>query len=131
MMMATLEAARDALSQIDTLTDAAAETPPRGSSKIGLEAHISPADYPLVRLVPSRIIPGKPYGGRTAEVLLYFGEPIANSAGLEEVYTALFAMETEILAVLKTLQGRYIETITDEDRNDTYKLMAIRCELVG
>jgi hypothetical protein len=29
------------------------------------------------------------------------------------------------------LWARYIETITDEDRLDTYKLMAVRCEVKG
>ena len=128
-MMAALEAARDALALCPTLVAAAAATPPRGSCHIGLEANISPASYPLVRLVPSRITPGKPYSGRTAETMIYFGMPTTLSQGLENVYSDLLELEGEILAVLKTLQGRYVETITDEDRLHAYKLMVIRCDL--
>jgi hypothetical protein len=118
-MMAALEAARDALAAISGVQ----------SCKIGLEANISPADYPLIRLVPVRATPGKPYAGRAVETLLYFGTPTANSAGLEAVYEQLDDFEASILGVIRTLQGRYIETVFDEDRLDTYKLMAIRCEL--
>jgi hypothetical protein len=118
-MMTTLTAARDALALIDDVA----------SCKVGLERNISPADYPLIRIVPVRATPGRPYNGRMAECLIYFGTPIADSEGLEDVYTALFTLEAEILETLKTLQGKYTETVFDEDRLDTYKLMAIRCEL--
>ena len=118
-MMQDLETARDALAQIDGVASCA----------IGLEANIGPADYPMIRIVPVRITPGKGYSARTCECNLYFGVPIPNSAGMQDVYDALFAFESDILAVLKTLRGRYVETVTDEDRLDTYKLMAIRCEI--
>ncbi len=120
-MMAALEAVRDALALI----------PGVASSKVGLEANIGPGDYPMVRLVPARIIPGRPYHARECETLIYFGAPIANSEGMEAVYTSLFALEAEILAVLKAQGARYRETITDEDRLDAYKLMAIRADIVG
>ena len=121
-MMAALEAARDALAGI----------PGVSSCKIGLEAGISPADWPIIRLVPDRLLPGRPYGGRTAEVSIFFGMDIGESEdGLEAVYAGAFELEAAILVVLKTLQGRYMETITDSDRLPTYKLMAVRCELVG
>ncbi|MEY2656188.1 MAG: hypothetical protein RLZZ524_3216 [Pseudomonadota bacterium] len=128
-MMAALEAARDALAACPTLVAAAAETPPKGSCRIGLEANISPASYPLVRVVPSRVTPGRPYQGRTIEALLYFGAPTTLSQGLESVYDDLATLEGEMLAVLQDIGGRYVETITDEDRLDAYKLMVIRCEL--
>ena len=51
------------------------------SCKIGLESNISPADYPLIRVVPSRLTPGKPYGNRTIETLIYFGAQTAKSEG--------------------------------------------------
>ena len=130
-MMAVLEAARDALALCPTLVTAAALSPPVGSCKIGMEANISPASYPLVRIVPVRITPGKGYGNRTTEAQIIIGMPTALSQGLEQVYDDLLTLEGEVLAVLKTLQGRYLETITDEDRLDAYKLMAIRCELGG
>jgi hypothetical protein len=118
-MMFTLETARDALGAIAGVA----------TCRVGLEANISPASYPMIRVVPSRIVAGKPYSNRTIEALLYFGAPTANSEGLEDVYANLSALEAQILAVLKTLKGRYVETITDEDRLPLYKLMVIRCEL--
>jgi hypothetical protein len=129
-MMATLEAARDALLLCPSIVAAQAGTPATGSCKIGLEANISPSDYPLIRLVPARINPGAPYQNRTGEVLIYFGAPTANSAGLEQVYADLFTLEAEILQVVRTLGGRWRETLTDEDRLDAYKLMAARVELI-
>ena len=122
-MHATLTAARDALATIPGLA----------SCRIGLEPGISAGDYPLVRLVPSRITPGRPYNSRTAEVLVYFGMDTtsADAGGLEGVYSALFDLEAEILDRLRALGHRYVETITDEDRLDTYKLMTIRAEFFG
>jgi hypothetical protein len=120
-MYATLEAARDALALITGVA----------SCKIGLESNISPADYPLIRLVPARLIPGRPYHGRECETLVYFGAQTANSEGLEQVYEDLFDLEAEILTVLRTLGARYRETITDEDRLDAYKLMVIRADITG
>lgn len=99
------------------------------SCKIGIEPNISPVDYPLIRIVPSRITPGRPYGNRTVEALVYFGMDTATSEGLEQVYADLWELERAILDVLHAAGGRYIETLTDEDRLDAYKLMTIRCEI--
>lgn len=119
-VMTTLEAARDAMALIAGVA----------SCKIGLESNISPADYPLIRVVPSRLTPGKPYGNRTIETLIYFGAQTAKSEGLETVYGDLFDLESAIIAAVQGLGGRYRETITDEDRLEGgYKLMTIRCEL--
>lgn len=118
-MMTELEALRDAMAAISGVS----------SCKIGIEPNIGPTDYPMIRIVPQRITPGKPYHGRTAETLIYFGAAIATSEGLESVYEALFDLEAEILAVLRTLGVRTLDTVTDEDRLDAYKLMVLRCEI--
>jgi hypothetical protein len=118
-MMTVLEAARDDLATI----------PGVKSCAIGVEPNISPADYPMIRIVPSRITPGAPYGKRTAETLIYFGINKTTSEGLESVYEALFELEALILSKMQALGHRYIETITDEDRLDAFKLMTIRIEL--
>jgi hypothetical protein len=118
-MYTAMEHARDALAAIPGVV----------SCKIGIEKNISPADYPMIRIVPSRVTVGKPYSGRSIQALIYFGTPLDESEGLESVYAALSTLEASIISVLRTLQGRYIETVTDEDRLDTYKLMAILCEL--
>lgn len=122
-MLATLTAARDALALI----------PDVASCKIGMEQGITAADYPLIRLVPSRLTPGRPYNNRTAECLVYFGMDItaAETGGLEAVYAALFGLEGEIIERLRALGHRYVETVTDEDRLDAYKLMVIRAEMAG
>ncbi len=122
-MMATLTATRDALAAI----------PGVASCKVGMEDAISPADYPLIRVVPDRITPGRPYQNRTVECLIYFGARAYESeaGGLEAVYTALLDIEAAIRTKLALLGGRYIETITDRDELTTYKLMAVRAELTG
>jgi hypothetical protein len=118
-MFNTMRALRDDLADIDGVR----------SCKIGVEAGISPADYPLIRLVPTRIVPGQPYNNRTVEVHVYFGANTTESEGLEYVYQQLFNLEVDIINTIKASGGRYIETLTDEDRLDTYKLMFIRFEI--
>ena len=139
-MMTLLESLKTALA---TITGVA-------SCKIGLEDNITPDDYPLIRIVPSRLEPGiETVSGshitRKGEVLIYFGLPIQafddtpdddDRVRLEKVYAALFAMEADILGKINpppagVLSVRYRETITDEDRLETYKLMAVRCEVEG
>lgn len=121
-MMTALEAARDALAAISGVE----------TCKIGQEANLSPDDFPLVRIVPVRITPGKPYGNRTCEAMIYFGMDRSEAEdGLEDLYSRLFDMEAAILEVLRTLQGKWIETITDRDELPAYKIMGIRCELQG
>lgn len=127
-VMPTLEALRSALAAIQGVT----------SCKVGLEENICPDDYPIVRIVPSRINAGETYRKRKADVLIYFGVPIqpfddtADAGGrvfLEKVYAALFSLEESIRAVVRAQGGAYRETITDEDRLETYKMMAVRCEV--
>ena len=114
---------------LETLRDNLADISGVQSCKIGIEAGISPADYPLIRIVPVRFTPGKPYNERTAEISVYFGVDVSESQGLEYVYEELLNLEAEILKTIKSSGGKYIETVTDEDRLDTYKLMFIRFEI--
>lgn len=115
-----------------TLRDALATIPGVASSDIGIEANVAASDWPLIRIVPSRIAPGRPYDNRTVDALIYFGDDITKSEGLVQVYANLLAMDTAIIAKLSSLGHKYVETLTDEDRfAGTYKMMAIRCEIVG
>lgn len=116
-----LQATRDALAAIDGVR----------SARIGIEANISPDDYPIVRLVPETLVPGRPYTTRTATCWIYFGMPIADAEGLEHVYAELFRLEDAILDVLKTLGARYRQTVMDSDRLPTYKVAAIQVDLSG
>lgn len=96
--------------------------------KIGVEEGLSPADYPMIRIVPNRFRPEK-YGSRVIETDIYFGANKVAAEGLETVYSALASIEEDIIAAIKEFGGKYIETFTDEDRLDTFKIMLIRCEI--
>ena len=130
----TLQAVRDHLGALAGVT----------TSRIGLESNMTPADYPIIRIVPGRLSNGPTMARRKIEALVYFGQPIheftgepadPGTTGLEELYAGLLAMEAEIIAALRTLPGGvscvYRDTILDEDRTDAYKLLAIRCEISG
>jgi hypothetical protein len=123
-MMAALQALRDELAEIEGVASVA----------IGRERNISPDDYPLIRLEPLRALPGRPYHQRTVECLAYFGAKIADSEGMETVYTALLEMEAAILEVLRANGCRYTETIIEPGAFGTipetaYKISGIRFEL--
>lgn len=121
-MMSTLEAVRDALVSL----------PGVASCRIGIEANIAASDWPMVRLVPSRILPGRPYANRTVDLLVYVGDDTTNSEGLEDVYANVLALEGQVLDVVLRAGHKYIETLTDEDRfSAAYKLMVLRFEVVG
>jgi hypothetical protein len=115
------------------IRDTLAVVPGVATCKIGLEANMTPADYPMVRIVPSRLSDGAVRGRRAAELLIYFGQPIHEfSSGLESEWQTLLAMESALRDVLvQTGTVFYRETILDEDRVDAYKLLAIRCEVQG
>ncbi len=83
-------------------------------------------------MVPSRVQDYVTLGRRMAECLVYFGVGVSETeGGLEDVYTALFEMEDRVRAAIAQAGGLYRETITDEDRLETYKVMAVRREVVG
>ena len=115
--------------KLETLRDALADIAGVKTCLIGVEDGMSPACYPMIRIVPRRFVPGAPYHQRTAEIDIYFGCNTTESEGLELVYCKLLEMEAEIIKAVKEQEGKYIETITDEDRLDTYKLMVVRCEV--
>lgn len=108
------------------------------TAKIGLEAGMSPDDYPMVRLVPSVVRPSdlsEIPGLRQRETLVYFGMPVDEAdAGLEALTRDLFEMEVALINALPTYGdyvARWAETITDEDRVPGYKLMALRVLVDG
>lgn len=122
---------------LEALRDQLAMVPGVASCRIGLEANMTPADYPMVRIVPSRISPAKMLGRRNVDALIYFGQPIhefTSIEGLQGQYGALLAMETAIIDAAEqtpTATVLYRETVLDEDRVDAYKLMAMRVEIRG
>jgi hypothetical protein len=119
---------------LETLRDKLATVVGVQTCKIGMEANLTPEDYPIVRIVPSNIRQ-KNISMRECDLIVYFGKPIHEfTAGLEALYDELFTMESELLAACRTLTSMmviYDETLLDEDRVDAYKLMALRLSIAG
>jgi hypothetical protein len=108
--------------------------------RIGLEANLTPNDYPLIRLVPSTLTGDDP---RTLNLMVYFGsQRLEATDGLSAVYAELFRLDTAIREALLitavaanreqggSLKITYRETVCDEDRLPHYKLMAARFDVV-
>lgn len=113
------------------------------SCQIGLEANLSADDYPLIRIVPQRLLAqdNGPFR-RKMEVVIYFGAPLSEVGdGLEAVYAKLLSLEEEIKARItrnlsKTakeaglpLKAEHIDTLADDDRLPHYKLFALRVQI--
>lgn len=117
------------------LRDQLAAVPGVATCRIGLEANMTPADYPMVRIVPSTLRNGDVVGLRSASCLIYFGQPIHEfEGGMEALYEALLTMEQTLITAAEQTPGlgvTYRETVLDEDRVDAYKLMALRVEVEG
>lgn len=129
------------MQHLEGLRDKLAQLPGVQSCRIGLEANISPDDYPMIRLVPSDMRPNSQLPYRMdCECLIYFGQALQpfddapDSAGrtrLEKVYAALLQMDAEIRAAVRGRFFECLETVLDEDRLETYKLMALRIKVNG
>lgn len=128
-LMANLKAALAAIEGVNTC-------------RIGLEANLTPEDYPIIRIVPSRLMPARVLGRRRAEVLVYFGNPIHEfeegateaDGGLEKLYAELFDREEAIITAAGSsplFSAVYLDTVMDEDRSVAYKLMALRFDVEG
>ena len=109
-----------------------------GASIRVLSSLLSMGAYPIVRIVPTRLIDVDTAhcGRRRVECLIYFGLPIhaETDGGVQGVTLRLLEMEATIVARFRPEPGwkvKYLETITDEDRIAAYKLMAVRCEVEG
>lgn len=124
-MMTQLEALRDSLATVSGVA----------TCKIGMEANMTPADYPIVRIVPSVATYSPVLGHRRIDLLVYFGHALHEfSGGLEALYAAQFELEAALIAAATSTAGlyvEYVETILDEDRLDAYKLTALRLIVEG
>ncbi len=124
-----LASIRDALAALDGVK----------TCRIGMEKSITPADYPLVRIVPRTIKDGVPRGlVREVECLVYFGMPLqqfTDLGGLEAVYEKMLPFEQRLLDAMRAADGVasvvHEETLLDEDQNAAYKTMALRVRVVG
>lgn len=138
-----MEQNRPTLDLLTRLQTALAAIPNVATCKIGLEAAITPDDYPLIRIVPTRLRMTD-NATRIVEVTVYYGAALlAATDGLPAVYADLLEWETAIVeAVLFTvnrtsqaegvyLKTRFLDTITDEDRLPHYKIFASRFDVEG
>ena len=125
-MFAILENIRDRLENINGIV----------TCKIGIENAISPDDYPMIRIVPTRAEHGAALPRKKLDVLVYFGVPLNESeeGGLEAIYAALCETEDAIITALESGQdftAVWQDTTTDEDRLEAYKLFASRFTVVA
>ena len=73
------------------------------------------------------------------EALIYFGAPIqafdapddGGRVRLEKLYASSFEMHAAVRCAVVALGGGVTDTVLDEDRLDTYRLMAVRCVLMA
>lgn len=118
-LMTALETLRDRLALVDGVK----------TCRIGMESTITPDDYPIVRIVPSRIEQGQSLDGRKCEALIYFGVPLHEfDQGLESLYSELLDLEAALIQAAVYQSGVYctwIETIMDEDRTEAFKMLAL------
>ena len=115
---------------LDSMKSKLAVVPGIKTIKVGIETNMAPTDYPIIRLVPSRITGGDPSHFRNCEVLVYFGINLLEAqVGLEAVLDRLMNMEQEIVDALSTGSGykcSFIETLTSAGVVEHYELAVAR-----
>jgi len=120
---------------LEAVRDQLATVPGVLTCRIGWEANVTPDDYPLVRIVPSKIGAGRSIGRRSVNAIIYFGKPIHEfEAGIEALYSEVMAMESALITAAEQTPGAsvlYRETLFDEDRVEAYKLFGLVVEIVG
>lgn len=129
------------MGHLDALRATLAQLPGVRTCRIGLEANINPSDYPMIRIVPSELRPNEQLHYRMdCEAIIYFGQAIqpfddapdaSGRVRLEKLYAALLSMDSAIRASVRSRYAQTLETVMDEDRLETYKLMALRIKLNG
>lgn len=136
------------MTPFETLTlikETLAALPGVASCKIGIEANITAASYPLIRIVPTRLQAEDPDMAKaTLAITVYFGNALLEAAdGLEPVYEELLKLEAMIREAVLFATARaawqngerlaitYLDTVFDEDRLVHYKVCASRFEIEG
>ena len=95
------------------------------TTALGLESTIVSSSYPLIRVVPAKVMPSKKGSPREMSVMVYFGDKLHEFDGLGTVYARLCEMEEAIVAAISSGQGWkavHVETVFDEDRLPAYKM---------
>lgn len=104
--------------------------------RIGIENGLSPADYPIIRIVPATARHGEVMTRKKLSVMVYYGAAITEAdGGLEAVYAALCSLEQAVISALESAGNPFTavwqETVTDEDRLEHYKLFVSRFDVVA
>lgn len=105
--------------------------------KIGLEQGISPADYPILRIVPTKREHGAALGRTKLRILVYFGAATAEAdQGLEEVYEQLDTLEAALITALETPSEPFTAiwqgtTYDGDTLEGGYKVAAAEFTVVG
>lgn len=121
---------------LDNLKNALSAIEGVQTCEVGLEADMTPGDYPMIRIVPSKLLPARTLGRRRVDTLVYFGTAVHEfDGGLQALYNLLLEMEEAIISAAGSspfFGAVYVETIMDEDQvADAYKLMALRFDIEG
>lgn len=99
------------------------------SIAVGIEANITAADYPLIRVVPStyRRDDDTQYA---LDFIVYYGalSHAFQDGGLDAQYAYLFDMESKIKRIVigAKVLANWQDTMLDEDRLPGYKIFASR-----
>lgn len=106
------------------------------SSKLGIEANISPSEYPIIRVVPTLSKLDELNGhSKTLYFSVFVGDKLTQNKGLSFMYEKLYAYENEIIKALhnKVLKDnslvRYKETKDDEDELLNFKVLKLSFEV--
>lgn len=94
--------------------------------RIGLEATLSPADYPIIRIIPETMTRTGDYFDREALCRIYFAEPLQLYDGLIEIYDSLLQLNDQIIKILEAsstvYSAEWIDTLMDSDQIQDYKV---------
>ncbi len=111
--------------KLQDMVAALGQLPGIKSAKLGLEKGISHTDYPIIRVVPGLLGPEENSAGhRQVELMIYFGEALTDSDGLESIYSKQMAMERQIIEVMESGPWAAVRkrTLLDQDRIDSFKV---------
>ncbi len=100
--------------------------------KIGLEEALSPADYPIIRIVAGNS-QNTEYKHTLHQVKIYYGFNLSEFDGLDTIYQKLYSLEKEIRGLieldLEPYLCKWVNTISDEDRLQGYKILCSTFEV--
>ena len=101
---------------------------------VGLEANITPASYPMIRLVPTQFRKSdKAAHYRICDLAIYFGLPLVEGkTSAETIYKDLIEMETKVIDATRmgdTYRSTYQKTMVSTSEVEHYKLFCVFLEV--